>query len=409
MNKAAYILMLVLFTFQWTCSRAQPYEILIQHGHVFDPANNIDTIMDIAISGGRIVELGFNISAEKAQKRIDATGFWVCPGFIDIHTHVFVGSNKGFANGINSLSPDDFSFKSGVTTMVDAGTSGFHNFEKFLHQVIETSKTRILAFLNISGAGMVGKPEEEKLENMNPDSAFLWVQKYPDIIVGIKIGHFEGISRQPFENALKVCERASVPLFVECHLPNYTLEEQLEWMRPGDIITHTFEKVQERMSVIDDVGKVRSFVREATERGVLFDLGHGGAGFWFSEAIPALEQGLWPNSFGTDLHRFSMNAGMKDMANVLSKFLAMGMPLKEVLKRSAWFPALSIKRPDLGHLGIGTVADLTILDIREGVFGFVDAGGNKISGGQKIVVEMTIREGKIVWDLNGLAAKPFKP
>ena len=212
-------------------------------------------------------------------------------------------------------------------------------------------------------------------------------------------------SMDAFENALAAASQTNVPLFVECHLLQYSLEDQLNRMRPGDIITHSFEKVSERMSVIDDQGNVRPFVKQAKERGILFDVGHGGAGFWFSEAIPALKQGLAPNSFGTDLHRFSMNAGMKDMLNVMSKYLSMGMTMEDIIVRATWAPAKSIKRTDLGQLSEGTVADVAVLSLRNGVFGFVDAGGNRIEGKQKFDAELTIREGKIVWDLNGISAK----
>lgn len=389
--------------------QAQEIDLLIKHGHVFDPRNSIDTVMDVAIAEGKILEVAANIPAEKAKKVVDATGLYVCPGLIDIHTHVFVGSQPGqFADGINSLSPDDFTFRAGITTVVDAGTSGWHNFPQFKAQVIDQSKTRILAFLNIAGSGMSGNPTQQDIQDMDADKTAQMVAQYPDIIVGIKIGHYEGDEWTPFDRALSAGKQAEVPLFVECHLPQYSLEDQLHRMRPGDIITHSYEKVSERMSVIDEKGKVRPFVMEAKERGILFDVGHGGAGFWFSEAIPALEQGLWPNSFGTDLHRFSMNAGMKDMLNVMSKYLSMGMPLEEVLLRATWNPAKSIRRDDLGNLSEGAVADIAVLRLREGNFGFIDAGGNRIEGNRRFEAELTLRAGKVVWDLNGLAAQDFK-
>lgn len=386
-------------------SNAQEYDLLLKNGQVIDPANNINTQMDVAIAGGKIAKVEANISADKAKKVVDVSGLYVCPGLIDIHTHVFVGAKPDtFADGILSLSPDDFSFKSGVTTVVDAGTSGWRNFPLFKDQVINRSKTRILAFLNIAGTGMSEKPSQEDVSDMDPGKTSETVQKYPDVIVGVKIGHFEGSDWTPFENAVAAAGRSNVPLFVECHLPKYSLEDQLSRMRPGDIITHSFEKVSERMSVIDDKGKVRPFVKQAKARGILFDLGHGGAGFWFSEAIPALRQGLAPDSFGTDLHRFSMNAGMKDMLNVMSKYLSMGMTLEELIVKATSAPAKSIKRPDLGHLGEGAVADVAVLGLRNGNFGFVDAGGNRIEGKQKFEAELTVREGKIVWDLNGISA-----
>lgn len=388
--------------------QGQDIDLLIKNGRVIDPRNNVDAKLDIAIAAGRILDISVDIPQERAKKTIDAKGLFVSPGFIDLHTHVFVGSKPGFADGINSISPDDFACRSGVTTVVDAGTSGWRNFPLFKEQVIDKSKTRILAFLSIAGLGLSGKAAQEDLTDMDPDSAYALMKRFPDLIVGIKIGHYEGSDWTPFDRALETAQRSGLPLFVECHLPQYSLEDQLKRMRPGDIITHSYEKVTERMPVVDEQGNLRPFVKRALDRGVLFDVGHGGAGFWFSQAIPALRQGLKPNSFGTDLHRFSVNAGMKDMLNVMSKYMAMGMELKDVIMRATWAPAKAINRDDLGHLGKGAVADLAIWNIRKGRFGFVDAGGNRIEGDKKLEAELTLREGKIVWDLNGLAAKPFE-
>lgn len=387
---------------------AQQIDLLIRNGYVIDPKNNIDGTMDVAIADGKILRVARVISENNAKKIVDAKGMYVTPGFIDLHTHVFVGANAGFANGTNSISPDDFACRSGVTTVVDAGTSGWRNFPTFKEQVIDRSKTRILAFLSIGGLGLSGKAAQENVNDMNVDSAVYMLQQFPETIVGIKIGHYEGIEWLPFDRALSAAERSKVPLLVECHLPQYSLEEQLERMRPGDIITHSFEKVSERMPVVDEKGNLRPFVKEAMRRGVLFDVGHGGAGFWFSQAIPALKQGLAPNSFGTDFHRFSMNAGMKDMMNVMSKYMAMGMDLNDVIFRATWSPAKAIKREDLGHLGPGAPADVAVWSIRKGRFGFVDAGGNRIEGDRKLEAELTLRDGKVVWDLNGMTAKEFQ-
>ncbi|MEZ4774589.1 MAG: amidohydrolase/deacetylase family metallohydrolase [Bacteroidia bacterium] len=388
---------------------AQPADILLKGGHVFDPKNGIDAVMDVAISDGKIQRVASDIPEAGAKKVIDVSGFWVSPGLIDIHTHVFVGSKSGqFADGVNSLSPDDFTLRSGVTTVVDAGTSGWRNFAQFKAQVIDQSKTRILAFLNIAGSGMSGNPTQQDVEDMDAAKTAASIREYPEVIAGVKIGHYEGPEWTPFDRAVEAGQLAGVPVFVECHLPQYSLEDQLARMRPGDMITHSYEKVSERMSVIDDNGQVRPFVMEAKNRGVLFDLGHGGAGFWFSEAIPALQQGLWPNSFGTDMHRFSVNAGMKDLLNVMSKYLAMGMPLEDVLIRGSWYPAKALKREDLGNLSEGSVADIAVLALRKGKFGFTDAGGNRITGKRKLEAELTIRAGKIVWDLNGISAREFK-
>jgi len=389
--------------------QGQEYDVLIKNGHVIDPKNNIDTIKDVAIANGKITKIDNDIPATQSKKTIDVTGLYVVPGLIDVHTHVFVGSKADkFADGIYSVSPDDFSFKSGVTTVVDAGTSGWRNFPLFKEQVIDKSQTRVLAFLNIAGSGMSGKPMQEDVNDMNADSTAFVAEKYKDIIVGIKIGHYEGSDLAPFNKALDAGKKLNKPMFVECHLPQYSLEDQLQMMRPGDIITHSYEQVSERMPVVDEHGKVRPFVLMAQQRGVLFDVGHGGAGFWFSQAVPAFQQGLAPNSFGSDLHRFSMNAGMKSMLNIMSKYMAIGMSIEDVVIRATWNPAREIKREDLGNLSEGAVADIAVLSVQKGKFGFIDAGGNRLEGNKKLEAELTIRAGKIVWDLNGLAAQPWK-
>lgn len=387
---------------------AQPYDLLIKNGQVIDPKNHINAKKDIAVVNGKIARVADEIPASGAKKIIEAAGLYVVPGLIDIHTHVFVGTRPDkFADGVNSVSPDDFTFKSGVTTVVDAGTSGWRNFPLFKQQVIDRSQTRVLAFLNIADSGMSGKPGEEDVTHMNADSAAYVMQRYKDIIVGVKIGHYEGKDWIPFERALEAANRSATPLLVECHLPQLSLQDQLSRMRPGDIITHSFEQISERMPVVDEDGKVRPFVLAAQKKGILFDVGHGGAGFWFSQAIPAFKQGLVPNSFGSDLHRFSMNAGMKNMLNILSKYMAIGMSLEDVITHATWNTAKSIKREDLANFDEGAVADIAVLSMLNGTFGFIDAGGNRLDGEHKLEAELTIRAGKIVWDLNGISAKKW--
>ena len=385
---------------------AQKYTLLIKGGHVVDPANGIDAVMDVAVAGGNVAKVTVNISESEAEKVINAKGLYVTPGFIDTHTHVFVGSQAGlFANGVNSVSPDDFTFRAGVTTVVDAGTSGWKSFPLFKKQVIDQSKTRIFAFLNIAGEGMTGGTREQNVDDMNADSTAKVIGENPDIIVGVKIGHYNGKDWTPFDRAVSAASKSKKPLFVECHLPEYSLEDQLSKMRPGDMITHSFENIKERMPIIGEDGKVRPFVLEAKKRGILFDLGHGGAGFWFDQAVPASKQGFYPNSFGTDLHRFSMNSAMKDMSNVMSKFMALGMTFQQAVQTATWNPARAIGHEELGNLKAGNAADIAILRIRDGEFGFMDSAGNWITGSKKLETEMTIRAGKIVWDLNGLGAK----
>ena len=192
---------------------AQEFDTIIKNGHVIDPKNGIDGIIDVAIVNGNIALVQPDILAAKGKKVIDATGLFVCPGFIDIHTHVFVGSKpEVFADGVLSLSPDDFTFRSGVTTVVDAGTSGALSFPKFKSQVIDQSRTRILAWLNIAGPGMVGSPEQEDVSAMDVANAVDVVNKYREQIVGIKIGHYEQADWTPFDRALSAASQAVVPI-----------------------------------------------------------------------------------------------------------------------------------------------------------------------------------------------------
>jgi dihydroorotase len=407
MNKLFYTPLLLLFIM--SAAHAQKYDLLIRSGHVIDPKNKIDSKMDLAIKDGKIAKVAVAISPDQAVKVIDAEGLIVTPGLIDIHTHVFVGGKpETFADGFLSVSPDDFTLKAGVTTVVDAGTSGWRNFPVFKEHVIDKSKTRVLAFLNIAGNGMSGSPAEQDVSDMDAYMTSLVIKEYPDIIVGVKIGHYAGSDWAPFDRAIDAAARSNTPLFVECHLPQFSLEDQLKKMRPGDIITHSFEKIDERIPIVDSNGKLRPFVRDAQKRGILFDLGHGGAGFWFSVAQPAMKEGLPPNSFGSDLHRFSMNAGMKDMLNIMSKYMAMGLSLRDVIQRASWNAASSIHKYDLGNLSEGSVADIAVLRVRDGHFGFIDAGGNVIPGTKKLEAELTLRNGKVVWDLNGISATQNK-
>ncbi|HQT22645.1 amidohydrolase/deacetylase family metallohydrolase [Daejeonella sp.] len=406
LQRASLILFLVLSPF---LSRAQNYDLLLKGGRLIDAKNKVDAKMDVAVKDGKISRVAADIPASAAKKVLDVSGLIVAPGLINIHTHVFAGSNPGFSDGQSSQLPDAFAIRSGITTVVDAGTTGWRTFPEFKAKVIDPSITRVLAWINIFETGFSsGSGFEPDMGTVSVQKTAEAIQKYKDYIVGTRVGHYKGKSWLPFERASEAAKIANTPLFVECHMPQYTLQEQLDHMRPGDIITHSFENVSERMTVVDEQGKVRPFVLDAQKRGVLFDVGHGGAGFWFNQAIPAFNQGLWPNSFGTDEHRTSMNSGMKNMLNVMSKYLNIGMSIPEVIARGSWNAAKSIKREDLGNLSEGSVADIAVLSIINGKFGFVDSGQNRIQGDRKLEAELTVRAGRIVWDLNGLAANTYK-
>jgi len=208
------------------------------------------------------------------------------------------------------------------------------------------------------------------------------------------------------DHAVTAGGRANVPVMVDfgTHEPELSLEALLlRHLRPGDIYTHTYMNVNGRLPIVDSDGMLKPFVSNARARGIVFDVGHGGGSFLFNQAIPAMSQGFGPDTISTDLHTGSMNGGMKDMLNVMSKFLNMGMSVQDVVERSTWNPAQTINRDDLGHLSIGAVADVAVLRERDGEFGFVDVAGGKLIGDRKFEAELTVRAGQIVWDLNGLS------
>jgi dihydroorotase len=389
---------------------AQPYDLLLKGGYMIDPKNNIDGKMDLAITGGKIAKVAASIPAADAKKLVDVTGLIVTPGIIDMHVHVFWGTdpNSYLANAHDALPPDAFSFRTGVTTMVDCGSSGWRNFRQFKEQTIDRSQTRILAFINIIGVGMVGRYEEQNVDDMNPVMTAYMIKKlFPGIIVGIKSAHYWG-DFTSVDKAEEAGRLANVPVIVDFgeHDPPNSIEELfMKHFRPGDIFTHAFaDGPKERETVVDDAtGKVKPFVFEAQKKGVIFDVGHGGGAFAWRQAIPAIKQGLLPNTISSDLHTLSMNSGMKDMANLMSKFLNIGMSLQEVILRSTWNAALAIKHPELGNLSVGSDADVAVFSVRKGIFGFMDTKRTKLMGTQKLEAELTLRAGKIVWDLNGLS------
>ncbi|MEO8582288.1 MAG: amidohydrolase/deacetylase family metallohydrolase [Flavitalea sp.] len=389
---------------------AQNIDILLKGGHVIDPKNNIDNKMDVAIKDGKISQVATSIPAADAKKVVDVTGMYVTPGIIDMHTHLFFGTDSGsyLANADESLPPDAFSFRAGVTTMVDCGSSGWRNFRQFKAQTIDRSQTRVLAFINIVGTGMYGRYEEQDVADMNPlMTANMITKLFPGIIVGIKSAHYWG-DFTSVDKALEAGKMANVPVIVDFgeHDPPNSIEELfMKHFRPGDIWTHTYaDGPRSRETVVDDAtAKVKPFVLEAQKKGVIFDVGHGGGAFAWRQAVPAIKQGFLPNTISSDLHTLSMNSGMKDMANLMSKFLTLGLSIQDVILRSTWNPAKVINHPELGNLSVGSEADVAVFSVRKGDFGFIDAKRTKLKGTQKMEAELTLRAGKIMWDLNGIS------
>ncbi|SDM37186.1 amidohydrolase/deacetylase family metallohydrolase [Kriegella aquimaris] len=388
---------------------AQNFDILIKGGKVVDAKNGIDKVMDVAIKDGKIAKVDVNIPQNQAAKVIDAKGLFVSPGLIDIHSHNFHGTEPDayLSNSFTALPPDGFSFRSGVTTIVDVGGAGWRNFRIFKEQTIDRSKTRVLSFLNIVGSGMKGGAIEQNIDDMSPKLTAIVAKQHPGVIVGVKLAHYSGFDWTPTERAVEAGRLADIPVMIDFggSDPELSIEKLfMEKLRPGDIFTHTYAHVNGRIPVVDEQGKVRDFVFAAQKRGIIFDVGHGGGSFVFEQAVPALQQGFKPNSISTDLHTGSMNGGMKDIINIMSKFVNMNMPVNEIIATVTWNPAQIIKRTDLGHLSVGAVADVTLLNLRDGDFGYIDTQGKKLKGDKRLECEMTIRDGKVVYDLNGRGA-----
>lgn len=402
----------VLFLFFALVLSAQEYDLLIKNGHVIDIKNGIDKVSDVAIKDGKIAEVTGSIASTKAKKVIDAKGLYVSPGLLDIHSHNFHGTEPDayLSNSYTALPADGFSFPNGVTTIVDVGGAGWRNFRQFKDQVIDRSKTRVLSFLNIVGSGMKGGAIEQNIADMDPKLTAMVAKEFPEYVVGVKLAHFSGHDWTPTDRAVEAGRLANIPIMVDFggSEPELSLEQLfMEKLRPGDIFTHAYGHVDGRTPVVGDDGKVHDFVFAAQKRGIIFDVGHGGGSFRFDQAVPAMKQGFKPNTISTDLHTGSMNGGMKDIVNVMSKFLNMGLSVKDVVEQTTWNSAKAIKRDDLGHLSIGAVADVTILNLRKGDFGFIDVTKKKMMGDKKLECELTIREGDVVYDLNGLAVEPW--
>jgi dihydroorotase len=388
---------------------AQPsYDLLLKGGHVIDPKNKIDQVMDVAVANGKIARVAANIPASESKRIVNAAGLYVTPGLIDIHVHVYTPATaEGRTRDATAVQPDSFSFRSGVTTMVDAGTTGWRNFPDFKQRIIDHANTRVLAFLNIVGAGM-GTGKEDDPAQMDAEAAAKMAKANPDIVVGFKSAHYAGPAWESIDGAEKAGRLTDLPVMVDFGYITATRNIRTllaDKLRPGDIFTHCYSGHREELL---ENGKVNPAMITGRQRGIFFDLGHGAGSFYWYVAIPFYQQGFPPDSISTDLHTGSMNGGMKDMTNTMSKILNLGSSIEQVIGMSTWNAANEIKRPQLGNLDVGAEADVAVLRVDKGKFGFVDSAGARNSGTQMIVCELTLRKGKVAWDLNGRASEDWK-
>jgi dihydroorotase len=383
------------------------YDIVLKGGHVIDPKNRINARMDVGITDGKIAKVAPDIPASEARRLVNVAGLTVTPGLIDIHVHVYPRpENKAVTNDSN-VQVDAHTFRSGTTTVVDAGTSGWRNFPDFKERVIDRARTRVLALLNISASGM-GTGKEDELSELDASGAAKMAKAHKGVIVGFKSAHFGGPGWESIDAAVKAGKEADVPVMVDFgylnsvrSLPTLLLDK----LRAGDIYTHCYSGHREEL--LPD-GKVNPAMFTGRKRGIIFDLGFGAGSFYWYVAVPAMQQGFPPDSISTDLHTGSMNAGMKTMTNSMASVLNLGSTLEQVIAMSTWNPAKQIKRTDLGSLDVGAEADVTVLRVDKGQFGFIDSAGAGHTGNQNIVTELTLRRGRVVWDLNARAAENWK-
>lgn len=383
------------------------YDLVLKGGHVIDPANGRDGIMDVAIGDGRVARVGPGID-DPADHTLDVAGLYVTPGLIDIHVHVYPFRGVDGPTWQSSLTPDAHSFRVGVTTLVDAGTAGAEHFPDFRQKWIDRSATRVLAWLNIAAGGM-GDLEQDPAQ-FDVGRAADTLAANADVIVGIKTAHFW--TRDPWDAvhtpwasvdaAVDAGERAGRPVMVDFwpRPPERSYADLiLKHMRPGDVHTHVFAQ---QFPIVQPDGGLYDHLWQARERGVLFDLGHGGASFWFRNAVPAIAAGFPPDSISTDLHLSSLNGAALDTLHTLSKCIALGMPLSEAIYRTTVTPARAIRRPELGTLSEGAEADVAVLRWDDRPRSYSDCGRARLEGRGELACELTLRAGRIVWNPAGV-------
>ena len=372
------------------------YDLILRGGHVIDPSQELDAVIDVAFSVGKVAQIGAGLKADAETDVRDLSGFIVTPGLIDLHTHVYWG---GTSLGIDA---EDFCRRSGVTTAVDAGSAGPGNFAGFRKHLIERSQVRILAYLHISFAGiyafsprvMVGECEEIRL--MAPIDAMEVANANRDLIVGIKVrvgARASGRSGTvPLDIALQVANEVGMPVMAHIDDPPPTYEEVLARLRPGDTLTHAFRPYPN--APVTAQGTVKQAVNEARRRGVLFDIGHGKGSFAFKTARAMLANGFFPDTISSDIHALCINGPAFDQVTTMSKFLCLGMPLADTIAASTANAAFALRRPEFGSLKPGSAGDATILSVRNGRFDYVDVVGEHVTGEHNIASEGVVIAGR---------------
>ena len=374
-----------------------PYDLLLAGGTLLDPAQGTRAATNVAFAAGNVAAVGPHLSAADAKDTVDCSGRIVAPGMIDLHVHVFWGvSHYG-------IEPDPHCVAKGVTTAVDAGSAGADTFPGFRKYVIDVSATRLFAQLNISSQGMLTREigELDDLRYASVPKAIAMIERHRDVILGVKVRLTRNsiVSREsgirPLYLAREAADAVRLPIMVHpqdawCD----SLDDILAVMRGGDILTHCFHG--DSHGILDGDGKVRRSVREAIERGVIFDVGHGRGSFSWEVAERALEQGIGPTTISSDLHVYNVAGPVYDLATTVSKFLHLGLSLEGALHKVTATPARVLGMSDqIGTLRVGAWADAVVFDLQQGQFELHDARDETRVGRQRLVPTAVVRGGKL--------------
>jgi len=370
------------------------FDLVLRNGTVIDPDQGLERVADVAFTGGKVAAVGDKLGPAKADR--DVSGLIVVPGLIDLHTHVYWG---GTSLGVD---PDAYARQSGVTTIIDAGSAGPGNMAGFRKHVIEPAEVRILPFINISFAGifafshwlMVGECDDMRL--LHPRACVEVGKEHADIIAGIKVrvgktaSGASGVA--PVDMALETADHLGIPVMAHLDHPPPYRPEVLERLRPGDIITHCFRPFPNTAVAAD--GRIHRDVIEARQRGVIFDIGHGSGSFGFQTAMAMIKHGFLPDVISSDVHTLSIAGPAYDLLHTMSKFLAMGVKLPEVIRAATINAAKAVRKADRGTLRQGTLGDATVLSVEKGRVTFQDVIGQRVEGNEKLVCRGIVLNGQ---------------